>query len=413
MVAAAGALFFAGRLHGQESLRMSLAGDLAAQRQRQAASSIGYYNLLTGPVAWRFSTGLGVRYDDNIHQQSQNQQSDFIFRPNLNTQMHWPVTLRNSLDVSIGAGYSLYATHSELDQFYMSPGSGLSFDIYAGNFVINVHDWISVTENNYQNPTARSTGNFARLENAVGTSALWDMNKVVSQAGYDHVNDISLGSTQTTPDATSDSWFLNAGVRVIPEVMAGVEGGFGLINYDQGQTASPQPNASQWNAGVFCKAQATEYINARLDVGYTVYSPEATAGYPNLSSSASMYFQLLISHRVNQFLNYGLSAGRSTQSTFYGQAYDYYFVQFQPNWSILNNYSLTTPFWWKRGTQLYTQSGAASYDYDQYGAGINISHPITKKLSGTLGYQLVKETSGQSSLNYTVNIVSLNFSYQF
>lgn len=392
---------------------MSLAGDQAAESQRQATSSIGYYNLLWGPVAWRFSSGMESDYNDNVNLQSQHQEGDFIFRPNLNTQMHWPVTQKNSLDVSLGAGYSLYATHSELNQFYLNPGTGLSFNIYAGDCAINLHDRISITENSYQNPTAGNNGNYAQLENAAGTSLVWDLNKVVTQLGYDHLNDISLGSSQQVPDATSDNWFLNAGVRLHPEITAGVEGGVGLDSYGQSQSAPPQPDATQWNAGVFCKAQISEYISGRLDAGYTVYSPANTSAFTNLSSSANMYFQLSISHQVNKFLNYSLSAGRSTESSLFGQPYDYYFVRLQPSWNIFKNYQLSTPLFWENGTQLYVQGSALAENYNQYGAAINIGRAITQKLSGSLGYQFVREISAQSSLNYTVNIVSLSFTYQF
>jgi hypothetical protein len=412
-MAAASLLFFAGQAHSQEALRMSLAGDVAAESQRQAESTIGYYNLLWGPVAWRFSSGLGLDYDDNVHLQSQNREGDFIFRPNLNTQIHWPVTQKNSLDVSLGVGYSLYATHSELDQFYMNPGSGLSFNIYAGDCVINLHDRISITENSYQNPTAGGNQTFAQLENAAGVSASWDLNKLVAQVGYDHVNDISLGSSQQVPDATSENWFLNAGVQFLPEITAGVEGGVGLISYSQSQSASTQPDATQWNAGLFCKAQISEYISGRLDAGYTVYSPATASGFTNLSSTANFYLQFSISHRVNRFINYSLSAGRSTDSSFYGQPYDYYFARLQPNWNFFRKYQLSTPFWWEKGTQLYAQGGATATDYNQFGAGINIGRAITQKLSGSLAYQFIRESSGQSGLNYTVNIVSLSFSYQF
>lgn len=415
LMAAASLLLFAGHTRGQEALQMSLAGDLAAERQHQANSSYGYYNLLWGPTAWRFSSGLGLEYDDNVRLQSQNQQGDFILQPNLNTQMHWPITKWNSLDVSVGAGYSFYATHSDLNQFYMNPGSGLSFNIYVGDCVINLHDWISMTEYSYQNPTTSNNGSSSRLENVIGASTLWDLNKVVTQLGYDHVNDLTLGSGQSEPDASSDNWFLNAGVRVLPELMLGVEGGVGLVSYGQGQSTTAQPDATQWNAGVFSKAQISEHINARLDVGYTIYSPATTSGFTNLSSSANLYFQLLVTHQVNQFFDYALSAGRITETSFYGQPYDRYHVQLQPNWRIFRNYTLSTPVWWEKGNQLasdvYGQGG--SNNYDQYGAGVNISHPITQKLTGSIGYQYVKETSSETGLNYTVNIVSLNFSYQF
>ena len=412
-MAAAGLLFFAGQARSQEALRMSLAGDVAAESQRQAVNTIGYYNLLWGPVAWRFSSGLGLDYNDNVRLQSQNQQGDFILRPNLNTQIHWPVTLRNSLDVSLGAGYSLYATHTDLDQLYVNPGSGLSFNIYAGDCVINLHDRISITENAYQNPTASGNGNYAQLENMAGVSTSWDLNKLVVQLGYDHVNDVSLGSSQQVPDATSENCFLNAGVRPLPEITVGVEGGVGLISFDQVQSTASQPDASQWNAGVFCRAQISEHISGRVDAGYTVYSPAATGVFTNLSSASSFYFQFSVSHRVNRFINYSLSAGRSTESSFFGQPYDRYFARLQPNWNLFRKYQLSTPFWWQKGTQLYAQGGATATDYNQYGAGINIGRAITQKLSGSLAYQFIRESSGQSSLNYTVNIVSLNFSYQF
>ncbi len=401
------------RAHTQEALQMSLAGDQASEFQRQANSTIGYYNLLWGPVAWRFSSGLELDYNDNVNLTSQNQEGDFIFRPNLNTQMHWPISQKNSLDVSVGAGYSLYATHSSLNQFFLNPGTGLSFNIYAGDCVINLHDRVSITEYKYQNPTAGNSGNNAQLENAVGTSLLWDLNKVVTQFGYDHLNDVSLGSSQQVPDSSSDNWFLTAGVRILPEITAGVEGGLGLVSYSQNQTTENQPDATQWNAGVFCKAQISDHISGRLDAGYTDYMPSTSSVFTNLSSTANMYFQLSASHLVNRFVNYTLSAGRSTDSSYFGQAYDYYFARLQPNWNIFKHYQLSTPLFWSKGTQLYAQAGTVAENYTQYGAGISIGRAITQKLSGNVGYQFVHENSAESSLNYTVNIVSLSFSYQF
>src|SRR5882757_926023 len=101
---------------GQEALRQSLAGESAAKAQKDAAASTGYYNLLLGDTSLRFSSGLGAQYNDNIHLQNHGAQGDFIFTPNLNTQVHRPLTENNSLDVSLGVGYSAYVNHSDLDQ---------------------------------------------------------------------------------------------------------------------------------------------------------------------------------------------------------------------------------------------------------------------------------------------------------
>jgi hypothetical protein len=416
LAAAAILLLFAGRAHGQEALRMSLAGNMAAESRKQAESTIGYYNLLTGPVAWLFSSGLGLDYNDNVNLRSQNQQGDFILRPNLNTQIHWPVTQKNSVDVALGAGYSIYATRSDLNRLYVNPGSGLSFDIFAGDCVINLHDRISITENAYQNPAAGGNQDFAQLENTAGVTTSWDLNKLVAQFGYDHVNDISLGSSQQVADATSENWFLNTGVHFLPQITAGLEGGVGLISYGrQGQSTVTQPDATQWNAGVFCRAQISQNISGWLDAGYTVYTPSTMGGFTNLSSAANLYFHISIAHEANRFLSYSLSVGRSMESSIFGQPYDLFFVRLEPNWNFFRKYQLSTPFFWQSGTQLATQvyGQGGTGDYNQYGAGINIRHGITEKLTGTLAYQFIRENASALSENYSVNIVSLSFSYRF
>ena len=394
---------------GQEALRISLASDVAAETSQRAENTLGYYNLLLGPLAWRFSSGLGLQYNDNVNLVQNNPEGDFIFTPNVNALMHWPVTDKNSLDFSMGFGYSAYVSHPDLDQLYINPGSGVAFNIYIRDWVINLHDQISISENTYQNPTSGG-GNSSQLQNTMGATATWDLNKALVTFGYDHVNYVSIGSSQQQqPDGTSENLFANAGMRVHPAVLIGLEAGGGLVSYDQSGAAATTPDASQWNTGVFGSAQISDYMSARLDAGYTVYSPDTSAANPTVSEQSGLYFQFSLSHRVNKFMSYLLSAGRSTDFSFSGQPESYYFVRLQPDWKLFRKYQLSTPIFWQKGTEVYNQAA----DYDQYGLGVNISRPITKKLSGALTYQFVKESSGQAGLNYMVNIVGLNFSYQF
>ena len=407
---ALGVFFFAaGTVRGQEALRISTAGDLAAAAQQQAENSIGYYNLLWGPVAWRFSAGLAVDYNDNVRDE-QNAQGDFIFMPNVNAKMHWPVTQVNDLNLSVAAGYSDYLRHQDLNHLYVNP-SGLSFDIYAGDFVINLHDRISVTENAYQNQSASGNTAYASLQNTAGANALWDLNKALVMVGYDHGNYLALDSSQVLPDAASENFFLNGGVRIVPEILAGLEAGGGLIHYSRSGTTNSAvtPDATQWNVGAFCTATISDYMDARLDAGYTVFTPDTTSTNFSSAGASGFYLQLLITHRVNRFFNYSLSAGRSIDLYYTGQPYDRYTARWQPNWNFLRKYTISTPLWWEHGTEIYYQAAS----YDQYGAGIDIRRQLTQKLSSSISYQFVKETSGQPYLNYTDNIVSLNFSYRF
>ena len=400
----------AGIVHGQEALRISTAGDLAAEAQRQTEASIGYYNLLWGPVAWRFSSGLEAEYNDNVRYQ-QNAQGDFIFIPSVNAQMHWPVTQVNDLNLSVAAGYSAYLQHQDLNWFYIDPGSGLSFNLYAGDFVINLHDRISITENAYQNQSANGNISYASLQNTAGVNVQWDLNKALITFGYDHANYSALDSSQQMPDSALENFFLNGGMRPVPEVLAGLETGLGLIHYSRSGAANSvdTPDATQWNLGAFCTATISDYMDARLDAGYTVFTPDTTSTNFSGSGSSGFYLQLLITHRVNRFFSYTLSAGRSIDLQYTGQPYDRYTARWQPNWSFLRKYTISTPLWWEHGTEVYYQSAS----YDQYGAGISIGRQLTQKLSSSLSYQFVKETSGQPGLNYTDNIISLSLTYQF
>ena len=197
-------------------------------------------------------------------------------------------------------------------------------------------------------------------------------------------------------------------MRLRPEFTVGVESGGTLIRYNGGNTAT-SPNATQWSVGGFTRLLVSQYLNVKLDAGYTVYQPDTSGTNSIAGSSPAYYFDLSVSHQVNRWLGYTLSAGRSTDLGFYGQPYSRYYVRWSPNWNVLHHFSLTTPVWWQKGTQTYNQGNV----FDQYGAGFTLCRQLTAKLNGSLSYQFVQETSPQAGNSYVNNIVGLNFTYQF
>jgi hypothetical protein len=392
----------------QEALRQSLAGQAAMQARSQAAQSIGYYNIRLGDLTTRFSAATGVQYNDNIHLAKNHREGDFIFTPSLNTQIHYPLTENNSLDLSINGGYSVYAKNSDMSQYFINPGSGLLYNFFIGDFVINLHERLTVTQNGYQNAAANGGGNNASLNNDVGATVTWDLNQVILTANYDHANYMALGSDVNYPDSASDNLSLSAGVRIRPELLAGLEAGGSAITYDQSGNNS-YPDSKQWSAGVFGQWQVSQLMSVSLHGGLTELIPDTSSNTNlNSSSQSGMYFALALSHEVNEQVGYTLSASRSQTLQSYGQPYTTYRVALTPNWRILNRISLGTPLWWERGEQFYYQANK----YDQYGAGISLSRQITERLSGSFNYQYVQEDSDYGS-SYIVNTISLNFSYQF
>jgi hypothetical protein len=399
---------------GQEAVRMSMAGAEAAEARNKAASTIGFYNLKLGPTAWNFGSGLEVDYNSNVNNTESNPEGDFIFRPQINTRMVWPVSEQNTINLALGAGYSAYVNNPNLDQLFITPNSGLSFDLYVGDFWINLHDRFSITENSYQDPTVAGTGNYSQFQNALGVATLWDLNKVIVRAGYDHVNydSLSNGNGQNSggqPSGYSEVFSTSAGYALKPGMLLGVELGGSLINYTATTTNTPYSNANQWNVGWYYDTPVSEYIHFTGHAGYTVYSPVTNGAATTIGDFDGIYADLEIRHRVNQYSEYTLSGGRTISIAFSGGTVDQYFVNWQANWRILRKVTLGTSFSYVNGTEL--SSGGETYQ--QYGPGISLSRSITAKLSGSLGYQVYWRDSDLPGRNYIVNVVSVSFNYAF
>ncbi len=396
----------------QDAWRVSLAGESAAEARKQANATVGYYNLKLGPTAWRFNAGLDLGWSDNPNLLPSGQAGgDFSFIPQVNAEMWWPITDRNSLNFAMGVGYLKYLRFSKLDRLFVTPGSELAFDVFVGNFVINLHDRPSITEFAYQDPTVSGTGDYSQFQNVAGVSALWDLNKIVARFGYDHVNYISLSSTGQYPDGQEELFYANAGYLLKPEMQAGVESGVSLIRYSGffpgGQVLT---RAVQWNGGGFYRLRLSPYTELKASCGYTAFTPENGGTAVTSGESSGVYFQLAINHRVNQYLNYSLNAGRALDMSFFAGPVAQYFVTLQPNWNLFRKVTLSTPVSYQHGSYVLT---AGSQTFDWLSAGLNVSRPITQKLTAGFGYQFVTRTANTPGQDYTVNTLTLNFRYAF
>ena len=388
---------------------MSMASEEAARARRQAASTLGYYNLTVGPTLWKFGAGLGMEYADNVNLGASGSEGDFSFRPQIDTEMLWPITDKNSLNLNVGIGYSAYVQRSDLNRVFVSPGSGLSFDLYSGDVWINLHDRISITADAYQDPTVTGTGDYARLENALGATALWDLNKVILRLGYDHVDYISLSTNGRQPDGQSELFSASAGYAIKPGMQVGIELGGGLLSYSGAITNTVSRKATQWSAGTFFETQLSEFVHFRGSVGYSVYSPESSGTTAAGMDFTGVYAQIAISHRPNASLDYTLSAGRSLNFAFYGGTVDMYYARLQANWKIVQKINIGTSLDYEHGSQV----GFGTETFDRYGAGITLGRTLTRKLSGSLGYRFFWRGSDLTGRGYTVNVVSLNLHYAF
>ena len=130
---------------------MSLASEEAAQARRDAAQ-LGYCNIKFRSVTARVQAYAGVEYIDNVTYSTTKPESDVALRAGLNIQSLWPISDLNSLYLSTGAGYIKYAQLSSADSPYITPNSGILFQMYAGDFLINLDDRFALTQSGSQTP---------------------------------------------------------------------------------------------------------------------------------------------------------------------------------------------------------------------------------------------------------------------
>ncbi len=394
----------------QEAVRMSMAGAQAAQARQDAASTPGYYNLQVGPTFWRFGAALGLGYNDNITLVQNGREGDFEYTPSVTTHLLWPISEIQSLNLTLGAGYSGYVQHSSLNRAFITPDSELSFNIYAGDFVINLHDRFSITENSYQDPTVVGSGAYSQFQNAAGISALWDLNKVVVNVGYDHVTTTELAGGESQPDQSSEVFSASAGYTLKPGLVFSLNAGGALVHYSTTSTNTPYTDAPEWDVGASIRDKVTEHLSLSANAGYVVSTPQASGALPSASGFSGYYANLGITHRVNQFVEYSLSGGRMLNTTLLGGPTDSYTANLSAGWTLIHKVSLATSFAYVRGTQVGLVGGET---FDQYGPQITFGRQLTKKLSGSLGYQFLERGSNLPGREYTLNLVMLNLACHF
>ena len=174
-------------------MRPSLAGEAASEARRQDIERIPY-NLMLGPIRFRVGASVGVEYNDNINYADDGfEQEDVIIRPQVNFDAIWPITQLNTLRLDIGVSYAAYIDHSEANTngLLIAPGSQIAFDIFVGDFRINIHDRMSLQQDPIAELALSNVVDYGRFENYGGISLLWDLRTVLVTLGYDHYTYVS------------------------------------------------------------------------------------------------------------------------------------------------------------------------------------------------------------------------------
>jgi len=392
-----------------------------SRRARKQAIDRNLYNLKAGPVLMRFDALMGFEFNDNPHLQDDPPEVDFAFHPELDLAALWALNPRNALAFNLGLGYMKYVNNDELDRVVIAPSTELSFDIYARDVAINLHERVSYTQNPISDPTVSGTGNFGGIENTVGTRVDWDLNQVVLSVGYDHYNFISTSDgiseqiaarTGTTArrldnvqDRSSDMFYGRAAFRVSPAITTGAEAGGGFNDY----SSDFFHDNSQFSVGAFVEAQLTKDLSGRLAGGFVRSEFEDNAMSPAPDTVNDFYAELSARHQLSQYMSHQIALGREARAGVATELITMWYARYQNDWAIHQNVTLHTTALYENGRE---RSGIKERFW-RAGGGVGATVPLSRKLNATAAYQCLYKDSDQANRNYWQNLVTLEFRYTF
>lgn len=424
------AAFLGQPLAAQEALRASLAGEQAALARKHNLENQGY-NLKLGDLKLRFQSSLAVEATDNVNYTENNKQADVSLRPELQLYANYPVTDQNTLALNLGAGYAKYAKTKTRDHFFITPNSDIGFDIYAGDFVFNLHTEFTLTQDSYQQ-TEITGGGYGYFQNRTGVTATWDAGKLIFTLGYDH--EIYEPSEKAFEYQSRSSELLNARAVYLlnPTTQIGLQAGASAAEFDL-QPAYvtnsipiyvgtnllgflPQrvpaynflSNQKSVNFGPYFQSRLSQHMKVTASAGYAIYFQEYDSSFGKAGNSAAFYTDLQFEHKVNSQFGYNLNIGRQVRQGLTTDTLNYTYVRFTPTWRVFNELTVFLPLNFDS-----TTIDRRNEQYQYYNFGLSASYRVSSKLTLTGSYNYRRRDSNLPGGNYTQNQLVLDTRYSF
>ena len=393
--------------HGQDAVRPSLAGETASEAREQDVSRIPY-NLLVGPVRFRVSATVGVEYNDNVNYADVGKQADWIFTPNVNLDAIWPITQLNTLRLDLGLGYGFYVSHTNYDTrgVLIAPNSQIAFDIFVGDFRINLHDRMSLQQDPVAEGALSNVADYGRFENTAGVSVLWDLNKILLTVGYDHYTFVSTTSAFDYLNRNAEELSGSAAYLVTPTIKVGVEAN-GVFNYYNQNVLN---NSTDVSAGGFAETEITNNVKLRVAGGYQGIWFDRGGSVDDVNDLSDFYANLLLTHRLNAVISQTVSAGHESQLGVNSNYITLNYVRHTVTWNLIRNTLLSTEFFFEDADE---SGGFINEQFKRLGGAATVGYQLTPHVTLGLRYQHTTKDSDVALRDYNQNRVSFDGTYSF
>ncbi|MES2570033.1 MAG: outer membrane beta-barrel protein [Verrucomicrobiota bacterium] len=389
-------------------MRASLAGSAASEARRASSAPPFIYNLKAGPIIFDLNAGLDIEFNDNINLSDDNRKADVILRPGIELNSFWQITQLNALRFDLGLSYATYLDNSDVNAsaVLIAPNSQLSFDIFVGDFKINLHDRFSIQQDPIDNILISDTANYLRFENAAGLSVLWDLNDVQLVLGYDHYTFKSLEGEFDYLDRSEEQFAFSAAFRLNDANTVGIDTGMALVDYDE----NFNNDGVTYQAGGFWESTISNYLRLRLAAGYQGINFDSGGLNGDTGDSHSPYAVLTLAHRLNPYITETLSAGHETRLGLTTNTVDLTFARYTASWRMNPAITLNFNAFFEDANE---SGGFLSENAQRYGGGVSFDYQLTQKLLVGVRYQYTLKESDIERRDYYQNRVGLHLNYNF
>ncbi len=273
-------------------------------------------NFSIGPVDFQLGLGTYVEYDDNVLRSGTDEISDFVVGGLLDINAGWQITRTSRLDLELGIGLERYLDHhdevsttgDDVDLF-ITPNSVLSFDFFAGDVLVNLHDRLSIDNRRQDSFQLDDQDVFGSIENEAGISILWPINKRVDlAAGYDFFIARSLSEDYEFIDRDAHEFFLSPSYSPRQTWRVGVESGLSLVDYEE----DVQNDVDSIFVGAFLDTPISHYTSVRVAGGYQSLDYASGGVNGDVEDYSGAYGNIAISNQLNSEFRHTLTAGRET-----------------------------------------------------------------------------------------------------
>jgi opacity protein-like surface antigen len=367
------------------------------------------YNLKAGPILFDMSAGTDFSFNDNIALSQNNRESDLIITPHINASAHWPVTAINSLNLTLGLGYSKYMSHSEYDthSISISPDSMLDFIVFVGDFKITLYDSFYFQQSPIDEISLANVATYDRFSNTVGINVDWDLNDLILSLGYSHTNLMSSSAQFDYVDSETDTITQRTSITLNPTTTVGWGNSISFTTYDQDFLNN------NWTlmSGPFASIQLSPYLSVSATAGFEYINSDTNGQVgDNSSGFTSWYGSITLTHRINNYLSHALTVSHTNPIGLSSNYVELNQIQHAISWQVIRDVSLGTSVFAEYGQE---SGGVEAENVWRYGAGINASYNLTRKLSLGLSYNYILRDSNADLRDYYQNVATVSVNYHF